>query len=133
MLETEVGFIGGAVPNATYKQVCSGETGHAEAVRVVFDPSVVNYETLLDIFWANHDPTQADGQGPNLGSQYRSAVFFYSEVQEIAAKASREMLAASGVVNAPITTQILPADEFVRAEEYHQQYYEKQGVVIRGN
>ena len=133
MLETEVGFIGGVVPNATYKQVCSGETGHAEAVRVVFDPTVVNYETLLDIFWGNHDPTQADGQGPNLGSQYRSAVLFYSEEQEIAAKASREMLAASGVVNAPITTQILPADEFVRAEEYHQQYYEKQGVTLRGN
>jgi len=133
VLETEVGFLGGAVPNASYEQVCSGKTGHAEAVRVVFDPQVVAYETLLQIFWDNHDPTQTNGQGPNLGSQYRSAVFFYNETQQLAALASKEALAASGRFRAPITTQVLPAEAFVRAEEYHQQYYEKQGVVLRGN
>ncbi len=121
------------MPNVSYEQVCSGKTGHAEAVRVVFDPQVVAYETLLQIFWDNHDPTQTNGQGPNLGSQYRSAIFFYNEAQQLAALASKDALAASGKVRAPITTQILPAAAFVRAEEYHQQYYEKQGVVLRGN
>ena len=132
MLETEVGYTGGQVPNATYEQVCSGTTGHAEAVRVVFDPTLVDYAQLLQIFWDNHDPTQSDGQGPNLGSQYRSAIFFYTDAQRVAAEASKAALVASGRWSAAITTQILPAVDFVRAEEYHQQYYEKQGRVIKG-
>ncbi len=131
VVQTEVGFIGGHVPGVSYQQVCSGETGHAEAVHVWFDPQQVSYERLLDIFWQNHDPTQENGQGVNLGEQYRSAVFYHSEQQREIAEASKAALAASQRYSKPITTQILPAERFVRAEEYHQQYYEKQGILPR--
>ncbi len=131
VIETEVGFIGGEVADATYKQVCSGETGHAEAVHLVFDPEVVSYESLMQIFWDNHDPTQVNRQGPDVGTQYRSAIFYHSEEQRLAAQASKEKLGASGRYNAPIATQIVAAADFVRAEEYHQQYYEKQRAGLR--
>lgn len=131
MLSTEVGYIGGSVPNATYEQVCSGSTGHAEAVHVTYDPAKVQYEQLLDIFWENHDPTQENGQGVNLGSQYRSAIFFYTEEQQKAAEFSKASLAISGRVKKPVTTGVVKAEGFIRAEEYHQQHYEKQGLFPR--
>jgi peptide-methionine (S)-S-oxide reductase len=129
VLTTEVGYTGGDVLEATYEMVCSGTTGHAEAVHLTFDPARVSYERLLDIFWENHDPTQVGGQGLDLGDQYRSAVFFHTPEQEAVARASREALAASGAFTRPITTVIEAAPGFVRAEEYHQQYYEKKGLV----
>ena len=131
VLSTEVGYIGGSVPNATYQQVCSGSTGHAEAVHVTYDPAKVQYEQLLDIFWENHDPTQENGQGVNLGSQYRSAIFFYTEEQQKAAEFSKASLTISGRVKRPVTTGVVEAEGFIRAEDYHQQYYEKQGLFPR--
>ena len=132
MIETEVGFIGGHVVGASYQQVCSGETGHAEAVHMKFDPSKVDYEQLLAIFWDHHDPTQTDGQGVNLGEQYRSVIFFHSQEQRKVAEKSRASLVVSGRYSRPITTGILEAKDFVRAEEYHQQYFEKQGLIRGG-
>jgi len=129
VLDSEVGFIGGNVPNASYRQVCSGETGHAEAVHLHYDPKLVSYEQLLDIFWDNHDPCQADGQGVNLGEQYRSAIFVHNEEQRVAAEASKA--ARQAQMDKVITTVIRDAEDFVRAEESHQQYYEKQGVLGR--
>jgi peptide-methionine (S)-S-oxide reductase len=126
---TEVGYIGGHVPDATYEMVCSGTTGHAEAVRVYYDPTKVDYEQLLAIFWANHDPTQVNGQGVNIGDQYRSVIFFHDEAQRVAAEASRA--AEQERRSRPIATGIDEAGDFIRAEEYHQQYYEKQGVLGR--
>ena len=124
---TAVGYQGGTTPNATYKEACSGRTGHAEAVRVVFDPSVVTYERLLKTFWENHDPTQGFRQGNDVGTQYRSAIFTHGEAQLAAANASREMferqLGASGY--GTITTEIREAPTFYFAEEYHQQYLSK--------
>lgn len=131
VLSTEVGYIGGSVPNATYQQVCSGTTGHAEAVHVTYDPAKVQYEQLLNIFWENHDPTQENGQGVNQGSQYRSAIFFYTEEQQKAAEFSKASLTISGRVSKPVTTGIVKAEDFIRAEDYHQQYYEKQGLFPR--
>lgn len=128
MLETECGYTGGFVPEATYQQVCGGETGHAEAVRVLYDPAKVSYEVLLDIFWANHDPTQVNGQGVDIGSQYRSVIFVADDRQRAAASASRAALGASGRYSKPIATAIEEAGQWLRAEEYHQQYYEKQGL-----
>ena len=125
---TEVGYIGGAVENPTYEQVCSGRTGHAEAVSVEFDPSRVSYGDLLNVFWENHDPTTLNRQGPDVGAQYRSAIFFHSAEQEAAARASKETLQQSGKYKRPIVTEITAAPEFYRAEEYHQQYFEKRGV-----
>ena len=126
---TEVGYIGGHVPDATYEMVCSGTTGHAEAVRVYYDPAKVDYEQLLTIFWANHDPTQVNGQGVNIGDQYRSVIFFHDEAQRLAAEVSRA--AEQERRSRPIATGIDEASDFIRAEEYHQQYYEKQGVLGR--
>jgi len=121
---TAVGYAGGTTPNPTYEEVCSGLTGHAETVRVVFDPSRVSYETLLKVFWESHDPTQGMRQGNDVGSQYRSAIFYRTQDQRDAAQASAESygksLAAAGY--GPITTQIVPAGEFYFAEDYHQQY-----------
>jgi len=131
VISTEVGFIGGNLPKATYQQVCSGTSGHAEAVHVTFDADKVQYEQLLDIFWENHDPTQTNGQGVNLGDQYRSAIFFHSEEQRQIAESSKAALTSSGRFQKPITTGIAQAKDFVRAEEYHQQYYEKQGLSPR--
>ncbi|MEX2113936.1 MAG: peptide-methionine (S)-S-oxide reductase MsrA [Pirellulales bacterium] len=124
---TAVGYTGGQTPNPTYEQVCTDRTGHAEAVEVEFDPAVVSYEQLLDVFWQNHDPTQLNRQGPDYGSQYRTAIFVHSPQQQKAAQASKERLAASGKHQRPIATEIVPAETFYRAEEYHQQYLEKRG------
>ncbi len=125
---TRVGYTGGHTKNPTYKDVCNDGTGHAEAVEVEFDPSKVGYDQLLNVFWENHDPTTLNRQGPDLGSQYRSAIFFHGPEQEAAARASKEKLQKSGRYNKPIVTEIIPAPEFWEAEEYHQQYLEKRGV-----
>jgi peptide-methionine (S)-S-oxide reductase len=123
-----VGYTGGTMKNPTYKDVCSGRTGHAEAVEVEFDPAKVSYLELLAVFWKSHDPTTLNRQGPDVGSQYRSAIFFHDVQQEAAARASKEVLIKEGVFKRPIVTEITPASEFYRAEEYHQQYFEKQGI-----
>lgn len=124
---TAVGYSGGRVPNPTYEDVCTDETGHAEVVEVDYDPKVVPYDRLLDVFWESHDPTQRNRQGPDVGTQYRSAIFFHDAEQEKAARASKERLAASGKFARPIVTEISPAQPFWRAEEYHQRYFEKRG------
>jgi peptide-methionine (S)-S-oxide reductase len=125
-----VGYTGGNLPYPTYFDVCTGATGHAEAVQVEFDPAQVSYEQLLNVFWGNHDPTTPNRQGPDVGTQYRSAIFFHSAEQEAAAKASKEALEKSGKLTRPVVTQILPAGKFYRAEEYHQRYLEKRGKAI---
>jgi len=125
---TRVGFAGGHVPNATYRQVCSGTTGHAEVCEVTFDLSKVSYQALLDVFWKVHDPTQLNRQGPDIGEQYRSVIFFHSPHQEAAARASKQALEASHVFKRPIVTAIEPAGPFYEAEDYHQQYFEKRGI-----
>jgi len=125
---TRVGYTGGDFKNPTYKDVCSGTTGHAEAVEVEYDPSKVTYEELLKVFWENHDPTTLNRQGPDVGTQYRSAVFFLTPEQEAAAKASKEKLQRNGRYKRPIVTEINPALEFYPAEDYHQQYLEKRGL-----
>ena len=126
VLSTAVGYSGGHLDNPTYKDVCSGRTGHAEVVEVEYDPSQVSYDDLLKVFWENHDPTTMNRQGPDVGAQYRSAIFFHSPEQEAAARASKEK-AQSGFKN-KIVTEITPVSEFYRAEEYHQQYLEKRGL-----
>jgi peptide-methionine (S)-S-oxide reductase len=125
--KTAVGYAGGTTRNPTYEEVCTDTTGHAEVVQVEYDPQEVTYERLLDVFWAEHDPTQLNRQGPDVGRQYRSVVFFHSPEQEKVARASKERLATSGRFKRPIVTEILPAPEFWRAEDYHQQYLEKRG------
>jgi peptide-methionine (S)-S-oxide reductase len=128
VISTTVGYSGGTFQNPTYKDVCSGRTGHAEVVEVEYDPSQVSYEELLNVFWENHDPTQMNRQGPDIGAQYRSAIFFHTPEQEVAARASKEALERSGRYKRPIVTEITPASEFYRAEDYHQQYLEKRGL-----
>lgn len=125
---TAVGYMGGWLENPTYDQVCTDRTGHAEVVQVEYDPSVLPYEQLLDIFWNNHDPTTLNRQGPDVGVQYRSAVFFHTPEQEAAANAVKERLEKSGKFKKKIVTEITPAKPFWRAEEYHQQYYVKCGI-----
>ena len=127
--ETAVGYEGGALANPNYQQVCTDRTGHAEAVEIDFDPSRITYEQLLDEFFALHDPTQLNRQGPDWGTQYRSAVFFHSPEQEAAAKATIARLTAEKRFAKPIVTQVVPAETFWRAEEYHQKYLEKRGAV----
>jgi peptide-methionine (S)-S-oxide reductase len=126
VLDAEVGYTGGSSPNPTYREVCTGTTGHAEAVRVTFDADTVSYETLLDAFWSLHDPTQLNRQGPDVGSQYRSAVFHTDEAQRAAAETGKGR--AQTRFTRPIATQVLPAQPFFRAEPYHQRYLEKQGL-----
>jgi peptide-methionine (S)-S-oxide reductase len=121
------GYAGGTTEDPTYEDVCSHQTGHAEVVEVEFDPSQVTYEQLLDIFWSNHDPTTHNRQGPDIGSQYRSVVFYHSPEQKTAAEAKKDELDKSGRFRRPIVTQIEPAPAFYRAEEYHQQYLRKHG------
>ena len=128
VVSAAVGYSGGHFPNPTYRDVCSGETGHAEVVQVEYDPSRVTYDQLLDLFWSIHDPTQLNRQGPDFGTQYRSVIFFHSPEQEAAARASLAKLESSGRLKRKIVTPILPASEFWRAEEYHQQYFEKHGL-----
>jgi len=128
VVDTQVGYTGGHTENPTYKDVCSDTTGHAEAVQVAFDPAKVAYEALLDVFWNTHNPTTPNRQGPDVGSQYRSAIFTHGPEQEAAAKASKERLAACGKWGEkPIVTEIVPAAAFWPAEEYHQRYLEKRG------
>jgi len=125
---TTVGYTGGATKNPTYKEVCTDRTGHAEAVEVEFDPARVTYQDLLTVFWKSHDPTTLNRQGPDVGTQYRSAIFFHDADQEKVARDSKAVLEAKHAYNRPIVTQILPATDFYRAEDYHQQYFEKQGI-----
>lgn len=125
---TAVGFMGGEREDVTYRQVCRGDTGHAEVVQVEFDPAEVGYESLLELFWKIHDPTQIDGQGPDIGDQYRSVIFFHDAGQEAAARAAKAALEASGRLRRPVATEIVAAGPFWRAEEYHQQYLEKRGL-----
>jgi peptide-methionine (S)-S-oxide reductase len=127
VVDAAVGYSGGHMANPTYKDVCTDQTGHAEVVQVTFDPSKVSYEQLLDTFWQIHDPTQVNRQGPDFGSQYRTAIFFHSPEQEAAAKKSKAALEVSGK-RLPIATEITPAGTFYRAEEYHQKYLEKRGA-----
>jgi len=128
VIDTAAGYSGGDMPNPTYKDVCTDETGHAEVVQVTFDPAKVSYEQLLDIFWQAHDPTQVNRQGPDFGTQYRTAIFFHSPEQEAAAKKSRAALDASGKFKRPIATEITQAGTFYPAEECHQKYLQKRGV-----
>ena len=125
--DAAVGYAGGRTENPTYEDVCTDETGHAEVVQVEFDPSVVSYEKLLDVFWANHNPTTLNRQGPDVGTQYRSVIFYHSPEQRAAAESSKAALEKSGKFRSPIVTQIEPAPKFYRAEEYHQRYLEKRG------
>ncbi len=125
---TAVGFMGGKTENPSYEDVCTDTTGHAEVVQVEFDPQVVFYEQLLDVFWRSHDPTQVNRQGPDVGTQYRSAVFFHSSEQEDIARRSKAELEREGRFKRPIATEIEPAATFYRAEEYHQRYLEKRGL-----
>ena len=128
VISTAVGYSGGSYTNPTYRDVCTGETGHAEVVQVEYDPDRVSYDELLKVFWDNHDPTTLNRQGPDFGTQYRSVIFYHTEDQMAAAIASKESLAKSGKCRKPVVTQIVPASEFNRAEEYHQQYLEKRGL-----
>ncbi|MDD5628731.1 MAG: bifunctional methionine sulfoxide reductase B/A protein [Elusimicrobia bacterium] len=127
VLSTEVGFAGGAVKDPTYERVCTGATGHAETLRLGYDPSRIGYEELLEVFWRIHDPTTPDRQGPDVGSQYRSVIFYADEEQKRAALKSKAALESSGRYPSRVVTQIVPAGEFYRAEEYHQHYYAKKG------
>jgi methionine-S-sulfoxide reductase len=124
--EVVAGYTGGQVENPTYEQVSSGETGHAEAVRVTFDPSKISYQKLLDVFWTNIDPTTEDAQFADQGSQYRTAIFYHGEAQRNLAEESKKTLALSGKFKSPIVTEITPVGKFHLAEDYHQDYFKKQ-------
>lgn len=126
--DAAVGYMGGHVEQPTYEQVCTDRTGHAEVVDVEFDPGVISYEELLNVFWETHDPTQVNRQGPDVGRQYRSVIFYHSEAQREAAEASRQRLDESGRLRKPVATTVEPASSFWRAEEYHQRYLEKRGL-----
>jgi len=127
--EVVSGYTGGHVDQPTYKQICRGDTGHAEAVQIDYDPERVSYDALLSLFWRCHDPTQLNRQGPDVGPQYRSAIFYHDEAQREAAERSKQAEQASGRYSATIVTEITPASTFYRAEEYHQRFLEKQGAV----
>jgi peptide-methionine (S)-S-oxide reductase len=128
VLSTRVGYLGGTMANPTYADVCSGRTGHAEVVEVTYDPARLTYDDLLSVFWENHDPTTLNRQGPDVGEQYRSAIFYHDHDQEIAALASKEGRTLSGKYHSPIVTEVTPASTFFKAEDYHQQYLEKRGL-----
>ena len=128
VIATVVGYTGGATPNATYRQVCSGTTGHAEAVEVLYDPAATSFEKLIELFWSIHDPTTLNRQGPDVGDQYRSAIFYHGVDQKAAAEASKKKLEGSEKFKSPIVTQIVPAAKFHRAESYHQRYVDKTGA-----
>lgn len=127
VMETAVGYIGGSSKNPTYEQVCTGKTGHAEAVEVIYDLEKVGFEDLLDVFWKCHDPTQINRQGPDIGTQYRSAIFYLDDEQKNTAETSKNLLQSKIRPKAQIATLIEPAGTFYMAEEYHQQYFEKRG------
>jgi len=128
VVSTAVGYSGGAFKDPTYEDVCTDETGHAEAVQVEYDSSKVSYEQLLEVLWSIHDPTTPNRQGPDIGTQYRSVIFYHTPEQKAQAEASKERLQKSGRFRRPIVTEIKPASEFYRAEDYHQQYFEKRGL-----
>ena len=128
VVDTAVGYMGGTKDQPTYEDVCTDRTGHAEVVQVIYDPSRVSYTNLLEIFWANHNPTTLNQQGPDKGTQYRSVIFFHSNDQKREAEESKAHLESSGKWKSPIVTEIVPAASFWRAEEYHQRYLEKQGL-----
>ena len=128
VIDAAVGYAGGALENPTYRDVCTTQTGHAEVVEVTYDPDEVSYGELLEVFWNNHNPTTLNRQGPDVGSQYRSAIFFHTLEQETVAQASLERLDSSDRFRTPIVTEVAPASTFYRAEEYHQQYLEKRGL-----
>ena len=128
VIEAVSGYSGGHTENPSYKDVCTDETGHAEVVQVTYDPAKVSFEKLLDVFWTMHDPTQVNRQGPDFGSQYRTAIFFHTPEQEAIAKKVKAELNASGKFKKPIATEITAAGPFYRAEEYHQKYLEKRGA-----
>jgi peptide-methionine (S)-S-oxide reductase len=125
---TEVGYEGGHTERPTYQDVCTNKTGHAEVVQIEYDPNEVTYEDLLNVFWENHDPTQVNRQGPDVGTQYRTVVFYHNDEQKRLAEESKRGLSESGRFRKPIATEITPAKDFWRAEEYHQQYLEKRGL-----
>jgi len=125
---TAVGYAGGALDSPSYQDVCTGHTGHAEVVEVEFDPSEISYERVLDVFWQSHDPTTLNRQGPDIGTQYRSAIFVHTPEQQTAAQQSKDALEQSGRFSRPIVTEVTPASTFYRAEEYHQRYLEKRGL-----
>jgi len=125
---TEVGYMGGTLQNPTYEDVCTGRTGHAEVVQLEYDPASVTYEQLLETFWGLHDPTTLNRQGPDIGTQYRSAVFFHSPEQQAAAAQAKEAVSNAKRFSRPIVTEITAASAFYKAEEYHQQYFEKRGI-----
>ena len=125
---TAVGYAGGALDSPSYQDVCTGHTGHAEVVEVEFDPSEISYERVLDVFWQSHDPTTLNRQGPDIGTQYRSAIFVHTPEQQTAAQQSKDALEQSGRFSRPSVTEVTPASTFYRAEEYHQRYLEKRGL-----
>jgi peptide-methionine (S)-S-oxide reductase len=125
---TAVGYEGGSLTNPSYKDVCTNKTGHAEVVQVEYDPQQVSYEDLLNVFWENHDPTQVNRQGPDVGTQYRTVIFYHNDEQKRVAEASKNAREASGQYRKPIATNIVPAETFWMAEDYHQQYLEKRGL-----
>ncbi len=129
VLSTSVGYAGGSFKDPTYEDVCTGQTGHAEVVQVEYDPSKISYDELLNVFWNNHDPTALNRQGPDIGEQYRSVIFFHTPEQEAVAKTYQEKLQNSGKYGKKIVTEIVPASQFYKAEDYHQRYYEKCGLV----
>ncbi len=137
VVDVTVGYAGGTVDQPTYRMVCSGKSGHAEVVRVEYDPSRVSFAKLLDLFWQIHDPTTLNRQGPDIGTQYRSVIFYSDNRERAAAEESKRRLDESGKFRRPIVTQIVPAAEFYPAEDYHQRYYEKMGIAsscgIRGS
>jgi peptide-methionine (S)-S-oxide reductase len=128
VITTAVGYSGGNLENPTYEDVCTGTTRHAEVVKVEYDEKKVTFEELLQVFWSIHDPTTLNRQGPDVGSQYRSAIFYHTDEHEKTATESKKKLEASGKYQNPIVTDIVPAKTFYRAEEYHQQYFQKRGI-----
>jgi len=128
VVSTQVGYTGGHTENPTYKDVCTDRTGHAEAAEITYDPAQISYQQLLDVFWNIHDPTTLNRQGPDVGTQYRSAIFYHNKDQHGAAIASKRKLEQSRRFDKPIVTEITPASKFYRAEEYHQHYFEKHGL-----
>lgn len=128
VVSTSVGYTGGSLKNPTYEDVCSGRTGHAEAVEVIYDPAKISYEQLLQVFWENHDPTTLNRQGPDVGTQYRSAIYYHTPEQQAAALAAKAKLQTSGRYQRPIITEIVAASPYYLAEDYHQQYLEKRGL-----
>ena len=128
VVSATVGYLGGNLPNPTYEDVCTGRTGHAEVVEVSYDPERVSYDDLLNVFWSSHDPTTLNRQGPDRGTQYRSAIFYHNEAQKAVATASKERWSSAKRFANPIITEITPASAFYRGEEYHQRYLEKRGL-----